>query len=1517
MKKICDIDFLKISDFDKKYLEDAVVEKITRSKDMTSYVFFVVSKEILPYEILDRLRVNFKENAFKDKKVNVKIKIRYELEEEYKISDIIEYEKETIKQELQGIDKLLFIVFNKAKISIDDENREITFGIINSDVLNQKIAELKEYLSNFFKERYNISINLTIKNDIEREKDFIIRKIEEEKLDERVWQDEKKVNEESELIGFKKGTTAENKYRKNIFYDEDENIFGKVLVSGKKEIKISEIVNEESDVVVVGTVFDIEVNRTAKSNYLKCLISLTDEKDSIFCIIFVKPDSADEAEKIIKKRIKKGVKLAIRAEIKHDSYYKELMIEHIKSIKIVGATDYVEIKGRTDDDNYILFVTNREDTSVEKRIEFHAHTKYSEMDGVGAVEDYIEAAIKFGMKALAITDHGCIHGLPGAYKYIKSKKKNLKLIIGVEGYLVNDEVYSFLDKNLKRANEKIDINEATVLIDINTTGYNFKRDKLLQIRAVKMIKKDVVAEFNKIINPKKPIDFVIKKKYGISDYDLKNADTEDVVIRELWEFLKDTKCIITFQSSFIYKFLQERFREYNIEFDKNVFDISNLLRLTDIVKTTNLKSVSKFLKLNVTEFDILQNRVDITYEMYKYLLGNTLEQINDFCEVNTLFSPQKESIRKQKANHIILLAKNDVGRVNLYKLISDSYVDYFYRKPKMTKSNIMKYRDGLILGSACVKGELMEAIKDGRNDGELLEMAKFYDYLEIQPLGNNSFLLAEDNNINTIEDLQDLNKKVIELGEKLDKPVIATCDSHYVDKEDKIYRTMLRYGIEHQKKNIDKEGRVIRTEETMEEIVGVEDLYFRTTDEMLKEFEYLGNEKAYEVVIKNTNLINDMIEDNVLPIRLDKCPPRIEGSDEELKNRCYDEIKNRYGDNPPKEFIERLEKELSKIIDNGYSVLYITAKRLIDNSMDNGWYVGSRGSVGSSFVANLIGVSEVNPLPAHYLCPNCKKVIYDERTNKYQTETGFDMPDMVCPICGEKMLKDGANIPFDTFLGIDGGKAKEPDIDLNFSARYQSRVHQFTREFFGADHAIKSGTVLTVADKTAFSYVEKFNEENNTNKRRVEYNREKTGLRDVKRTTGTHPGGMVVVPKDEYIYTFTPINHPANKMDDEVSTHFDYHKIDENLLKLDILGHTTLVFLKILQDLTGVNPLTVPFYEKEVIDLFKGLDSLGIKNGDIKGLTLGCLAIPEFGTNFAMNLVKEAKPQNVADIIRISGLAHGTNVWQGNIRELVLNNVAKISECACCRDDIMLYLIEKGMNKQEAFDIMEKVRKGAGLTDKYIDDMKKVSVPDWYIDSCKKIKYLFPKAHAAAYVVTSLRIAYYKVHYPVAFYTAFFSATNNKNSADYSLMCTDLETLRYNMKKIREMAGSVDEYNKEDNDEMSEDKAISLGMLLKVTEEMLVRGIEWKEMDIYKAKAEDYTVVDGKIMAGLTSINGISSVTANTFCEEAKKAPFQSKEDLRKRGKLNTSVIKEMERLGILKSIREKEEKTIMDILNE
>ena len=1188
------------------------------------------------------------------------------------------------------------------------------------------------------------------------------------------------------------------------------------------------------------------------------------------------------------------------------------MIENIQSIKIIDNVDYIEIKGRKEEENYIVFVTNRVDKSVEKRIEFHAHTKYSEMDGVGAIEDYIEAASKFGMKAIAITDHGCIHGLPDAYKYIKSKKKDLKLIIGVEGYLIDDEIHAFMNCDFSKSINSCKKDEEIVIVDINTTGYNLNKDKILHIKAIKLKNKEKIEEFDEIINPQKPISLEMKKMYGIGDSKLKNADTEEVVLKRLNIFLKNTKCIIAFDSKYVCKFLIEKFELYNIKFDKQIFDIGNLLRLASTVKIVNVKSVAKHFKINIENFNDLNQRIELFYNVYIYFLDNELSEINDFLEVNNMFKETIEIVRKQKANHIILLAKNDVGRVNLYKLISDSYMDYFYRKPKITRSNIKKYRDGLIIGSACIKGELMEAIKDGRNDGELIEIAKFYDYLEIQPLGNNSFLLSEkNNNIDTVYDLQNLNKKVIEIGEKLDKLVIATCDSHYVDKEDKIYRTMLRHGIEHQKKNIDKDGKVIRTEESMEEIIGTEDLYFRTTDEMLNEFDYLGEEKAYEVVIKNTNLLNDLIEDDVLPIRLDKCPLVIDGSDEELKDRCYKEMNKRYGDNPPDDFVIRLEKELSKIIDNGYSSLYITAKRLIDNSMENGWYVGSRGSVGSSFVANLIGVSEVNPLPPHFCCPNCKCVIYDETTNKYQAETGFDMEDRICPTCGSKMLKDGINIPFDTFLGVDGGKVKEPDIDLNFSKRYQSKIHEYTRQLFGEDHAIKSGTVLKVAEKIAFNYVEKYNVDNNINKRKAEYNREKNGLRDIKKTTGTHPGGMVVVPKDEYIYTFTPINHPANKMDAESSTHFDYHKIDENLLKLDLLGHTTLVFLKILEELTGVDPLTVPFYEKEVIDLFKGVESLGIKPGDIKGLDLGCLAIPEFGTNFAMNLTKEAKPQNVADIIRIAGLSHGTDVWQGNTRDLILNNIAKINECVCCRDDIMLYLIDKGLNKQEAFDIMESVRKGKGLNDKYIDDMKSVSVPDWYIDSCNKIKYLFPKAHAAAYVVTSLRIAYYKVHFPQAFYAGFFSVKNS--NADYSMMCTDLDTLRYNMKKLKELTGK-DDIEKE---EVSEDKAVSLGMLLRVTEEMLVRGIEWKDMDIYKVKPEDYIVVDEKIMPGLTSINGISSVTANTFCEEAKKMPFKSKEDLRKRGRLNTSVIAEMERLGILNNIRENEERTIIDILDE
>ena len=1010
---------------------------------------------------------------------------------------------------------------------------------------------------------------------------------------------------------------------------------------------------------------------------------------------------------------------------------------------------------------------------------------------------------------------------------------------------------------------------------------------------------------------------------------LNQQDEKDLLVR-FFDFAKDSRVFINHIPLSTINFLKARCKNYNIDYDKNILDLSTLARtLNEKIKKIKLDNIVKQLKIKDKNLLNDTERLDALKEIF-IILVNQLKNdydVNDLQQFQLKFKKDNEYIKRLNYYHIILLAKNDVGRVNLYKLVSDSYIDYFYKKPKMPRSLITKYREGLIIGSACIAGELMDAIKDGKDEEELTKIASFYDYLEIQPVMNNSFLFDKDNNnYSTIEDLQNLNKKVVALGEKLDKLVLATCDSHYVDKEDKIYRTILKYGESHKKSNeeskLQDEKDVAnsdlvstKNDETGDDVISKEDLYFRTTDEMIEEFSYLGEDKAYEVVVKNTNLVNDMIENDILPVRLDKCPPVIENSDNELRTSCYEKFKEIYGDNPPQDFKDRLDMELDMIIKNGYSVMYISAKRIIDESVRSGYLVGSRGSVGSSFAATMAGISEVNPLPPHYICPHCKHVEYNtDETNKYYNATAFDMPDKICPECGTEMNKDGANIPFETFLGVAGGKPKEPDIDLNFATEYQSSAHEYTKKLFGEKFVYKAGTISTYKSKNAYGYVKKYVENNQLRLKNAELDRLTNGIVRVKKTTGQHPGGMIVVPDDEEIYTFVPIQYPGNKEANGMTTHFDYHKIDENLLKLDMLGHDTPSIMKRLYDITKVDPLTVKFYDDKVMELFKSTKSLGIEPKDIGGLLLGTLSIPEFGTTNAMKTLLVSKPQNVADLIRLSGLSHGENVWQGNAEDLIKNNIAKLEDCVCCRDDIMLYLSSKGMEKTYAFEISEKVRKGKGLTKEYESAMRDLKVPDWYIDSCKKIKYMFPKAHAAAYVITALRIAYYKVYFPAEYYAALFSV--KIKHLDYELMCTSLENVRFNLQKNKFAIDedAEDDYDVDDSDQQ-EEKGDSIGRNMRITEEMLARGIEWLPLDINKAKATDFRVIDGKVMPSFVSITGLGAKKAEQIEEEQQRSPFVSIKDFVDRTRISKTILAKMKELGIFADLPESNEKNLLSFL--
>ena len=854
----------------------------------------------------------------------------------------------------------------------------------------------------------------------------------------------------------------------------------------------------------------------------------------------------------------------------------------------------------------------------------------------------------------------------------------------------------------------------------------------------------------------------------------------------------------------------------------------------------------------------------------------------------------KETIRKLPYYHIILLAKNDIGRVNLYRLVSLSHLEYFYPtktgRPRIPKSLLRKYREGIIVGSACEQGELFRAIINEKPEEELRRIRDFYDYYEIQPIGNNEFLIRDEKfpKITNEKDLQEINARIVQLADEDGKLCVATCDVHFLNPEDEIYR------------------RIIMAGKGFADADRQPPLYFRTTEEMLDEFTYLGRQKAYEVIVENTNRINDMIE-RIKPVRPDKCPPVIENSDRDLRDMCYNTAHSMYGDNLPVQVSERLEKELQSIIKNGFAVMYIIAQRLVKHSNEDGYMVGSRGSVGSSFVATMSGITEVNPLPAHYYCPKCHYYDFDsDEVKAFAQKSGFDMPDKNCPVCGTPLKKDGQNIPFETFLGFKGDK--EPDIDLNFSGDNQSEAHAYTEVLFGKGHTFRAGTVASVAENTAFGFVKKYYEDRGIHKRSAEIGRLILGCAGVKRSTGQHPGGIVVLPHGEEIYSFTPVQKPANDNDtDTITTHFDYHKIDHNLLKLDILGHDDPTMVRFLEDLTGIPAKEIPMDDPEVVSLFASTEALGITPDDLDGCDLGSLGLPELGTEFVMQMLRDTKPQSFSDMIRISGLSHGTDVWLNNTQTLIEEKKCTLSNAICTRDDIMTYLISMGVENSLSFKIMESVRKGKGLTPEMEDAMREKDVPEWYLWSCKRIKYMFPKAHACAYVMMAFRIAYCKVHYPLAYYTAYFSI--RAKGFSYELMCMGREKLLNCLQGLRIRSKS------NDPDKKLSDKEENQFYTMRICQEMYARGYEFMPIDIYRVKATRFQIIDGKIMPSLISIDGLGESVAKQIEEGAKGEPFLSKEDLMFRCHIGQSVVELLSEMGILDGLSATNQLSFMDML--
>ncbi len=1071
------------------------------------------------------------------------------------------------------------------------------------------------------------------------------------------------------------------------------------------------------------------------------MFNVTDFTDTIQAKIFIPKEEAD----VIRSNIKAGKFIKLKGVPLYDTFSREITISSIRGIK-PGVDKRVKRM-----DNY----------QGMKRVELHAHTQMSEMDSVMSIGDYVSTAKRWGHRAMAITDHGVVQSFPDADHALKPGD-DLKIIYGVEAYLVDDLI------NTVNNSKGQDFTGEFVVFDLETTGIGAASNEIIEIGAVKVANNVITDRFSTFVNPGRPIPYNIQELTSITDQMVSDAPSIDTVLPEFLDFCGNA-VLVAHNASFDTGFIYQKAKDRGIHTDFTVIDTVSMSRaILPELKKYKLDTVAKTLGVSLENHHRAVDDAGATAEIFIKLVKRledkgitTLDGLNEFGR------PGDETIRKLPSYHAVILAKNETGRVNLYRLVSESHLKYFNRRPKLPKSLYLQYSEGLMIGSACEAGELYRAILEERPEEEIDRLVKFYDYLEIQPLGNNAFMLRDNNRFPHIQDendLMEINRKIVSLGEEYNKLVVATCDVHFLNAEDEVYRRIIMSG----KGFADADQQA--------------PLYYRTTEEMLSEFQYLGSKKAEEIVITNTNLIADMI-DYISPCSPRKCPPEIENSDNDLREICYNKAHSIYGKDLPPVVVERLERELNSIISNGYAVMYIIAQKLVWKSNEDGYLVGSRGSVGSSFVATMAGITEVNPLSAHYYCPECHYYDFDsEDVKAFAGSSACDMPDKKCPECGHMLEKDGHDIPFETFLGFKGDK--EPDIDLNFSSEYQSNAHDYTEVIFGAGHTFRAGTVGTLADKTAYGYVKKYYEEHEETKRKAEIERISEGCTGVRRSTGQHPGGIVVLPMGEEIYTFTPVQHPANDMSTKIiTTHFDYHKIDANLLKLDILGHQDPTMIRMLEDLTDVDASKIRMDDEKVLSLFENTTALGIKPEDIGGCTLGCLGLPEFGTQFVHGMLMEAKPKNFSDLVRISGLSHGTNVWLDNAQYFIANGDCTLSTAICTRDDIMTYLIRMGVENERSFKIMESVRKGKGLTPDMEEDMLACNVPEWYIESCKRIKYMFPKAHAAAYVMMAIRVAYFKVYYPLAYYAAFFSI--RATSFNYELMCLGRERLEYYMEDYR------------------------------------------------------------------------------------------------------------------------------------
>ncbi len=1460
MKKFLNIlPDLKLSHEMTELFETVECEKVAASRDHSRIKIYIHSDRLIAHKAIRETERAIRSQMFKDQ-VDVCLVEKYHLSRQYTPARLLEVYTGSLIDELEEEGELSANLFRKAEKTFL-EPFVLELKVEENCIAQVKMEKLKHKLEHIFSERFDMPLGIVLgwlpkkkskyavyaDSAMKEEIAQIVQTYEQAKEDQK--EVEKQEVQQREKPAFKKNYVKQR-------LPEDKDIFYGRNFEGE-ETEIHEIIDEMGEVVVRGKIIQLET-REIRNEKTIVMFAVTDFTDTIKAKVFTKNERLPE----LLDKLKEGAFIKMKAVAMMDQFEHDIALGSVSGIKTIPD-----------------FTEKRMDHSPVKRVELHCHTTMSDMDGVTDVKKLLKTAMGWGHQAMAITDHGVVQAFPDANHCVEGK--DFKVIYGMEGYLVDDI------KNIVTDSRGQSLDSTFVVFDIETTGFSAVNDRIIEIGAVKVENGVITEKFSEFVNPERPIPFEIEKLTSINDRMVEDAPNISVILPRFMDFCKGS-VLVAHNADFDTGFIRHNCEVLGLPYDYTYVDTLGIARsFLEGLKNYKLDTVVEAMGCTLANHHRAVDDAGATADVFvRFLERFKKKNIRDLDELNTYSAMSVDAIKKLKTYHIILLAKNEIGRINLYRLVSLSHLDYYARRPRIPKSVLAKYREGLILGSACEAGELFRAVVDERSEEEIARIVDFYDYLEIQPTGNNEFMIRDPKmtKVSTVADLQDLNRKIVELGEKFNKPVCATCDVHFLNPEDEVYR------------------RIIMSNKGFGDADLQPPLYLRTTEEMLEEFQYLGAEKAKEVVVTNTNRIADMI-DRISPVRPDKCPPVIENSAGILRDICYNRAHELYGENLPDIVTERLERELNSIIGNGFAVMYIIAQKLVWKSVADGYLVGSRGSVGSSFVAYMAGITEVNSLQAHYLCPKCHYVDFDsDYVKSFSGRSGCDMEDRVCPVCGEPLMKEGHDIPFETFLGFKGNK--EPDIDLNFSGDYQSKAHAYTEVIFGKGKTFRAGTVGTLADKTAYGYAMHYYEEHEQHKRSCELDRISSGCVGVRRTTGQHPGGIIVVPHGEEIYSFTPVQHPANDQTTKIiTTHFDYHSIDHNLLKLDILGHDDPTMIRMLEDITGVDATKIRLDDPEVLSLFHGLEALHIKPEDIGGTDLGSLGIPEFGTEFVMQMLRDTKPKAFSDLVRISGLSHGTDVWLGNAQTLIQEGKAQISTAICTRDDIMIYLIDKGVESEQSFKIMESVRKGKGLTPDYEKVMKEHEVPDWYLWSCKKIKYMFPKAHAVAYVMMGIRIAWFKIHEPLAYYAAFF--TIRATAFDYGLMCQGKAAIDNHIKAYK----ANPNLSKKEQDTLRD---------MKIVQEFYARGFEFLKIDLYQSDAIKFQVVEDKLLPPFSVIEGMGGIAAEALAvaahaETERGEKFLSKDDIRQKAKVSQTVLDTMAELGLLGGLPESNQLSIFD----